>query len=534
MDLDFFKTLVLEDVYVEAQNGDTLLYAGELDADIGVFNLFGSEIYLNSVTLDRAYIHLDRAADSTNFNYQFLVDAFATTDTTTTSAAWDFGIGDVYVTDTRIVNRDEVTGADQRLRIGRFGVEIGELDLVNQVVSVDRILLENSFVRAEVFAGTEIPDTLVVDEVTGDLEYPYTGWDIAIAEVNVNTTRIEYEDLQREQSVEGLDAANLAVADLDIKLNDFNWNEEQLALKLDNFSFTEANSGYELGQLSFGLTATPERIGLNEFQLLAGDSRIATTAEVTFREWNDLATMGDELAAKLNFDNTEIAFSDLQMIEQFAGPIPTLDLSINETIYLNGGANYSAAEFAAADLRVNVGNDFRGGGGGGGVRLDATVRDFAGADPRFDLRVREAGLSYRDVERFTNGLGLPPELARLGNLAIVADVKGRASDFRIAQMRVTTDAYTGLNVRGRVQNATNPERLRYDLEITELTTRYEDIAGFLPPEGVPQLDSLGRINYSGTLRGSLTEVDVIGNLQTDAGDLRADADLKFNSDYYST
>ena len=523
VDLKFFKTAALSGIYVEDQAGDTLLYARELDVDIGVFNLFGSEIFLNDIALDGAVVNLYRRADSTNFNYQFLVDAFAPDTTATTSAAWDFGLGSVRVTDARIRNRDEVTGADQFARIGTFGVDIGSLDLESQAVDVDQILLRNSFVRAEVFAGTEVPDTLVVNEATGELEYPYTGWDITLDELRLSDNQIEYEDLQRTESVQGLDANNLAISDLDLVVRDFSWTEEALALQLDSFNFAE-QSGLHLDRFAFALNATPERIDLTDLRVLTGDSQIALTSEVTFDAWNDLATQGDALAANLNFSETRIAFADLRALQQFGVEIPNVNLALNEFIYLDGTARYRANEVSATDLTINVGNDFR-------IRLDAVVRDLTSDNPYFDVQLRQVGLSYADLRRFTTGLEIPPALEGLGNLRLTARAEGRLDDFLIENIDLQTDAYTGFRGRGRVWNATDPNRLRYDFAIEELTTEYADIAGFLPPEGVPQLEALGQIRYAGTLKGTLTEVDVDGELNSEAGTVIANADVQFNADY---
>ena len=523
VDLKFFKTAALSGIYVEDQAGDTLLYARELDVDIGVFNLFGSEIFLNDVRLDGAVVRLYRSADSTDFNYQFLVDAFAPDTTATTSAAWNFGLGSARITNARVRNRDEVTGADQYARIGTFGVDISTLDLDHQTVGIDRVLLRNSFVRAEVFAGVEVPDTLVVDPVTGALEYPYTGWDITLDELRLSDNRIEYEDLDRTESVEGLDANNLSISDLDLVVRNFSWTEAALRVQLDSFHFAE-QSGLRLDRFAFQLDATPERIDLTDLRLLTGESQIGLTSEVTFDSWNDLATQGDALAAQLDFNETRLAFSDLRALRQFGVDIPNVNLALNEFIYLDGTARYRANELGATNLAINVGNDFR-------ILLDATARDLTSDNPYFNVQLRQMGLSYNDLRRFTTGLELPPALARLGNLRLVADVEGRLNDFQINNLNLQTDAYTGFRGRGRVWNASNPDRLRYDFAIEELTTVYADIAGFLPPEGVPQLDSLGRIRYAGTLQGTLTEVVVDGQLDTDAGTVVANADVKFNADY---
>ena len=83
--IDFFNQLVLEGVYLEDQQQDTLLYAGRIDAQLSIFAPFQSEIPLSQFTLQDAVAHLERRPDST-FNFTYLLEAFgSTTPDTTTS-----------------------------------------------------------------------------------------------------------------------------------------------------------------------------------------------------------------------------------------------------------------------------------------------------------------------------------------------------------------------------------------------------------------------------------------------------------------
>lgn len=75
---DLLNGLFVEDLYVEDLKGDTLLYAGMLKSDVSLKTLWNlDDIRINSVELDDFVVHIDRASDSTDFNFQFLVDAFA-------------------------------------------------------------------------------------------------------------------------------------------------------------------------------------------------------------------------------------------------------------------------------------------------------------------------------------------------------------------------------------------------------------------------------------------------------------------------
>ncbi len=73
----FPARLRIEDVYIEDQQGDTLLYAKELYAQLKIMPLRDREIRFSKADVKgaKAYIH---RIDSVRYNYDFIVDAFRT------------------------------------------------------------------------------------------------------------------------------------------------------------------------------------------------------------------------------------------------------------------------------------------------------------------------------------------------------------------------------------------------------------------------------------------------------------------------
>jgi hypothetical protein len=78
-----FNHLRLEDIYVADLKGDTLFHAGTLEAGFNLFRLKNRQILIHSVNLADFTVHLSKDSVNAPFNFQFLVDAFAS-DTTQT------------------------------------------------------------------------------------------------------------------------------------------------------------------------------------------------------------------------------------------------------------------------------------------------------------------------------------------------------------------------------------------------------------------------------------------------------------------
>ncbi|MDR0413255.1 MAG: translocation/assembly module TamB [Dysgonamonadaceae bacterium] len=90
-----FNRLKLKDVYVEDLNGDTLLYAGTLAARFDLFRLLKNELLIRSVDLAHFTVGMNREHSDSAFNFQFLVDAFASEKTDTASSGLAVRIHDI-------------------------------------------------------------------------------------------------------------------------------------------------------------------------------------------------------------------------------------------------------------------------------------------------------------------------------------------------------------------------------------------------------------------------------------------------------
>src|SRR5688572_15607350 len=70
------KKVVIENVYLEDRQRDTLLIAGSLKVDIALLKLIKGEVDINSIELKNSTVKIKRELPDTVFNFQFIVDEF--------------------------------------------------------------------------------------------------------------------------------------------------------------------------------------------------------------------------------------------------------------------------------------------------------------------------------------------------------------------------------------------------------------------------------------------------------------------------
>src|ERR1700729_2740137 len=77
LDITFFRSLTLKDVYIEDLHHDTLLSAGLIDVRLRMLGLLHNNLDIKEIHLSDLTAKVLRQNADTVFNYQFIIDAFA-------------------------------------------------------------------------------------------------------------------------------------------------------------------------------------------------------------------------------------------------------------------------------------------------------------------------------------------------------------------------------------------------------------------------------------------------------------------------
>ena len=72
--------IVLEGIHLKDEKNKTLLEAKHLRVDMDMFDLLQGKVGINKIELDSATAHVYRTLPDTTFNFQFLLDAFVSTE----------------------------------------------------------------------------------------------------------------------------------------------------------------------------------------------------------------------------------------------------------------------------------------------------------------------------------------------------------------------------------------------------------------------------------------------------------------------
>lgn len=96
--LSLFNRVNLKGVYIEDQSKDTLLYAGNVDVQVNLRELLNNKLVINGIKLEDFSANISKKDSASNFNFQFIIDAFSDTTSVakdTTSSSLKIDIEDI-------------------------------------------------------------------------------------------------------------------------------------------------------------------------------------------------------------------------------------------------------------------------------------------------------------------------------------------------------------------------------------------------------------------------------------------------------
>jgi hypothetical protein len=202
--LRFPLGLTLEGFQIDDLHGDTLLRVGALKANVHPGSLIRQRIVISHVTLEggRAYIHQD--PDSV-FNFDFLVDAFATPDTvakeqqvdTTKTDAWKIIIEEINVEDLLVRLDLEPSEMALDMVVGKLGIDFDNFSLDPEQIHLHLLELHDSRIHLRMASNGDPPDP----DTYPYLENPMKDHDIRFSEFLLRNIEFTMKDVTTGDSM---------------------------------------------------------------------------------------------------------------------------------------------------------------------------------------------------------------------------------------------------------------------------------------------------------------------------------------------
>ena len=147
--ISFPKSVVIEGLFVEDLQKDTLLFAGRIKVNITFKNLLSDKIHVNNLILENANLNLSRVPADSLFNFSFLLTSFSDTGKqkkvkTESASKWTFRLDNLSLKNIRFLLDDQYGGINVAASLENLDLKMDEIDLESFIFRIDEILIENA------------------------------------------------------------------------------------------------------------------------------------------------------------------------------------------------------------------------------------------------------------------------------------------------------------------------------------------------------------------------------------------------------
>jgi len=521
--LDLPKRLVLEGIYFEDEQRDTLVAGDTLKVDISLLKLLANKVEINELDFRGITATINRTLPDSAFNFDYIIRAFTTEEvnetSTDTTAAMAFSIDKINLDRIRIRYADDVVGTSAALYLGHLDTRIKVFDLEKMFFEIPKLNINGFSTQIKQWAvaeADEIPSTsaLGVEAAAGE-EAP-------LPDIRIGTLELANIDIGYEDQVTALNAA-LAFKTLQVSFDELNIPQEKVDINKVLLEGTSAS-------IAFGKPAEASKAD-------------TTTADSTPVEWvvtaksiqlNDNHIRYDDNnfpTIKKGMDYSHLNLKNLTLdLEKFYFSMDSIRGDLNN-LYVKDTSGLEVKKLASQFVYTERGATLQ------DLYLETPhtlIRDYIkveypGLDkiaehPEYislDANIKNSKLGMTDVRLLVPELDtmevMKPLLTR--TFHINGKVKGRVDNISIPNLEFSTLDNTRLSASGTIQGLPDVDKMKVDLNIRQLKTGRADldrlVAKSLLPDSIQLPESLalhGKI--SGGMSGFNTDLHLNSSIGT--------------------
>jgi hypothetical protein len=523
------KLLVLEDVYFEDQQRDTLLAGDKLKVDISLLKLLDNQVEINEVNLQGITTHIYRGKDSL-FNFDYIVKAFASEqkkEPDTAASTMKFSVDKIILDRVNVAYKDLTNGNDVKFRLGHFDTRIKDFDMDKMKFTIPRVNLYDVDARiSQTPAGSIINQNAQVDTAIKPINMLL---DLGI--FDLQRIKVDYRSNEMTAKV-NMNKFLLEMDNIDLK------NQK---VDIKNIELSNTKAALTFAKPKTIVKAAEKAVKRLDTLVSAHNTRpwTATLGQITFMnndiKYDNEATnpIGKGLdyshmhVRNLNADAEDIAYSS----EEIKGRIN--EFTFNEksgltvkrfhTTFFYGPRNAYLNDLLLETSRTVLQRDVR----VSYPSVAAISKNIGLLTVNANLNGSKLGLkdvlllmpTMRSMEPFKSS---PNSVFRING-----KVSGQVNNLRVENLDIAGLNNTRIKASATIKGLPDINKVYADVKLMDFNTNQVDIVKLLPRGTIPSSVSIPQsMNLKGTFKGSMKNFTTKLNLRSTYGSMDLVANMK--------
>ncbi len=528
LQVKWLSEINIRDLVVEDRQQRKLLDLGFLHIRLRTLDLLEGKLTMPEFQLKDLSIQLYRNSGDSNFNFQFIPDAFAGNNAQTTGkndkagSPFHFDIGRVELEKVAFLMKDGWSGMDVDMAVRSLGGNMKATDPGSMRFVMESLGLDSGRIAIATYAGTA-----PVKQGSASMIMPY---------LSADSLRLSRIDLNYTDSAQPI---SLHTKFADLLLNDVTADLPRKEIRAGNLLLNGHSTDIVIKSQPPTSSSIP------------GSSTVDTTAPYTFSishvELRDNGFRFDDAGkptAKSGFDAGHL---DVRQVNIRLDSVSYDGKKYTANILALTGKERSGIELKRTQARVIFSDSMTLVKGlvlqtqrnavEGDLKLGySSLADLSKRPGKatVDLNIRKATVSLSEWLPFSATLARNEQIRPLvgKTFKLSTRMNGTVEALHITSI-ILTESDTRLEASAFLRNLPDLEKLNMDLQLKDMSGSRASLLSYLPKGMIA--DSLlhyipNRFRISGTTKGTLDDLTAHISLASDLGDLRIDGNIKHAQD----
>ena len=517
------KDIVLENIYVEDRQKDTLFAGGKVKANINLWQLITkNEVDIESIVLENITARINRQLPDTTFNFQFIIDAFSTaktsdassTDSSSSSSA--ISIGSVELNKIRVLYKDVITGSDMEAWLGHLDMKVNKFDPAHLNFDVPQTNINGLVASIYQVKPLAKPEPEIKDIVEAKQPNPLQ---LAFKKVDLKNIKLDYRN-DVSATYSNLDIGSLKVISNNIDL-------DNRSIDLENISLDNSTSSIRLGKKQEAKIVAKEVKQEVKSQVAAGWCISVASIDL---DNNAIRFDNDNIPrlpkgmdyAHLKAEAISLQASDIFLdVDSMSGNVRNVAFKEQSGFVLNALQTnflYTNKQAYLHDLYLQTpGSELKRNASFRYVSIESLQQNIG--NMQVELDIEKSKLLVNDVLIFMPSLRKQPAFANPHAVWYInSQITGRVADLQIDALQIRCLQDTKIDVAGTIAGLPDMKNMNADLTIRNISSSKRDINLFIPKNILPSTITIpSRLDASGNIKGNDKQMNTDLSLNTELG-----------------
>jgi hypothetical protein len=265
LDITFFRSVTLKDVFIEDLHHDTLLSAGLIDVRLRMLGLLHNDLDIKEIHLSDLTAKVVRQNTDTVFNFQFIIDAFtgkpSARPDTVSGPPMKMALNHLLLDNIRLVYLDTLTGNNATAHIGHSSTNINSLDLNKTYFAISGLDLQQTTLsyRSATAAMTTSIDLKSLHTTGLDLDLAKLV--IHAKDLALDSAKFALDNAKQARLKKGMDYNHLLANNVTLHGERLTYTPDSSSGRITKGELIE-QSGFKLDQLQSAFFYSNSRIAL--------------------------------------------------------------------------------------------------------------------------------------------------------------------------------------------------------------------------------------------------------------------------------